>query len=292
MDKLRRSWALTKESWGVLCADKTLLLFPLISSAALLLIMASFAVPLMFWIGGMDEAQREAMSSRNMPMAERVVLMTITFGFYFCTFTVMNYFNVALIGAALERFAGRPASVGVGLSIATKRIPQILAWSAVGATVGMVLKLLEERAGIFGRIAIALVGMAWAIGTFFVVPVLAAEGVGPITAIKRSVQVLKKTWGEAALTRLGVGVVFGLLTLLVVLVGAGVAVAAMAALDSVVIMIIAITVTVLAVIALSLLSTTLQTILQAALYRYAVDGRAPQGFDPRTLGGVFQPKAK
>ncbi|MEI8241604.1 MAG: DUF6159 family protein, partial [Actinomycetota bacterium] len=87
------------------------------------------------------------------------------------------------------------------------------------ATVGLVLQLLRERGGIAGVILAALGGMAWNIITFLVIPVLVVEGVGPVSAIKRSAGLLKKTWGEQIIGTAGIGLVFGLLGFAVAVVG-------------------------------------------------------------------------
>ena len=63
----------------------------------------------------------------------------------------------------------------------------------------------------------AIIGFAWSVATFLVVPVLVVEKVGPLDAIKRSASLLRKTWGEQLVGNFGIGLVFGLLVLLVVL---------------------------------------------------------------------------
>ena len=110
--------------------------------------------------------------------------------------------------------------------------------------------------------------------------------------MKRSVAVLKKTWGEAALTRIGTSVVFGIFILITMVLGVAGTIGAFAATESVVLAVAIGVVAVLCVVALSLVSTTLQTIIQAALYRYAVEGTAPAGFRSETLAAVFEPKKK
>ena len=44
-EKFSRSWELVKASAGVLRSDKELMLFPLISGAATLVVMATFLIP-------------------------------------------------------------------------------------------------------------------------------------------------------------------------------------------------------------------------------------------------------
>jgi hypothetical protein len=293
---LSRSWSMTKESWRVLRSDSSLLILPVISSIALLGVMATFAVPVVMMLmdAGLLEGKGAHSPSQELVVSDgtKVIFGIIGFCFYFVSFTVMNFFNVALVGAALERFEGRPGGVGVGLRIATQRIPQILLWSLVAASVGMLLKWLEDKAGFIGRIAIAFVGMAWAIGTFFVVPVLAAEGVGPIDALKRSVAVLKESWGEAALTRIGVGSVFSIAIMVVLVIAVAGVVGAAVALESIPLAIALGAIAMVIVIALGLISTTLQTIIQAAVYRYAAHKAVAPGFSAATLRGVFEPKGK
>ncbi|MBL9147846.1 MAG: hypothetical protein JNM94_04060 [Phycisphaerae bacterium] len=284
--RFARSWQLTKQSWAVLRAEKSLVLFPIISSVALVAITVSFVVPIGVWIAMLAPDAREGLRDSN---GARIAFFLCFFAFYVVTYFVMTYFNVALAGAALERFAGRDTSLGAGMRIANRRFIPILQWAVLSATVGMILRALEERAGIFGALALRLVGIAWAVGTYFVVPVLALEGLGPIDSIKRSVSLLKSSWGEAALTRFGTGAVFGLLSLFVFLIGGGVA-ALFFTQDLPIIGVVAIACTLIVILLLSLVATTLQAILQAAVYAYAAEGTAPAGFSADTLRGVFGPK--
>ena len=119
------------------------------------------------------------------------------------------------------RLRGGDPTVSDGIKIATKNFVSILGYALIAATVGMILRWLSERSKGLGRFVISLIGMAWNVGTYLVVPVLAVEGVGPIEAIKRSVSYLKKTWGEQIIGNVGIGAVVGLATLIVILVGAG-----------------------------------------------------------------------
>ena len=48
-------------------------------------------------------------------------------------------------------------------------------------------------------------GLAWGLATFFVVPVLAVEGLGPIAAVSRSASVFRHRWGETLSGDLTVG---------------------------------------------------------------------------------------
>ena len=42
--------------------------------------------------------------------------------------------------------------------------------------------------------------------TFFVVPIIVSENLGPISAIKRSTSLFKKTWGDQVIANFGFGI--------------------------------------------------------------------------------------
>ncbi len=274
-EKFTRSWELTKASAEVLRSDKELLLFPVISSLAALLVAATFLVPI-FGLHLFEGGQIGPLG------------FVVGFLFYVCQYFVIFYFNVALVGAAMIRLEGGDPTVGDGLRIARSKAGAILGYAAIAATVGIILKAVEKRAGFLGRIVIGLVGAAWTVATFMVVPVLVAQDVGPLEAVKESVNLLKKTWGENIIGTGGIGIVFGLLIVATIIVGVVASIAA-AALSPYLAITMAV-ITVLAVIVLGVIQAALGGIYAAALYRYAVDGQAPAGFGGNTLQLAFKPK--
>ena len=282
LDRFARSWDITKQSWNVIRTDRHLLFFPILSSIACLLVLATFAVPFLLTVDW--NGSTEGGDLRTSPAG-----LIVLFAFYFVNFFVITFFNSALVSCALARFRGEDSSAGAGLRAATARLPQIFAWSALAATVGVLLQMLEERLGLLGKIVLRLIGMAWAIATFFVVPVLVVEGVGPLDAVKRSVEVLKRNWGESLITNVGIGFVTGIAMLLsfVPLIAAG---ALTAATGSPIPLVVGGAITVILVIAVSLLSATIRTVIRAALYQYATTGEAPPQFETAALQGAFKRK--
>ena len=83
-----------------------------------------------------------------------------------------------------------------GMELAWARKGTILQWAFVAATVGMILRTLEERMGLIGRLVMRIIGIAWTLACYFVVPALAFEDLTPIAAIKRSSKLFRDTWGE------------------------------------------------------------------------------------------------
>jgi hypothetical protein len=283
--KFARSWALMKASAAVLRSDKSLLIFPLLSGICTLLVAASFLVPVgVMAIGGEHVGQdfHERMS---------VGAYLLMFGFYLVQYFVIIFFQTALTGVALMHLRGEPTSVGAGFALARAKLPQILGYALIAATVGLILRMIQERLGLVGRFVVGLIGLAWTVATFLVVPVLASKDVGPVDAVKHSVELLKRSWGENLIGNGGIGIVFGLLMVLAGLVGAALVVGA-AMTKSVVLIVLAVAIVVLGFVLLGLIQSSLQGIYAAALYRYAEAGEASVGFDQALLQQAFAPRKK
>jgi hypothetical protein len=180
---------------------------------------------------------------------------------------------------------GEQPTIGYGLAFAWQRLPQICGWALLASSVGMLLRMLEERVGFIGKLIVGLLGMAWSVTSFLVVPVLVVEGSGPIESYRRSVEMLKRTWGEQIIGNVSFGLIFALFgilpAILLFTVAAKFGPAALLAAGAVL---------VVWLIALGLVQSTLQTIYQAAIYRYAANGEAPPGFDGGMIAAAFREK--
>ena len=279
-EKFAQSWSLVKASASVLRSDKELLIFPALSAVCSLIVMASFFVPA-YAAGVFEHLNRH----------ESRPLYTLgLFAFYLVQYFVIIFFNSALVGAALIRLRGGDPTVADGFRIAMSKLPAILGYAAVSATVGLILRMIQERAGFIGRWVAGLLGMAWTVATFLVVPVLVNQDVGPIDAVKRSAELLKKTWGENLIGNGGIGLVFGFIMFAVIMVGIALVVGA-ASTKSAALIITAVAVVVIAVMSLALVQAALQGIYSAALYRYAEEGDVGGGFDRAMITNAFRVKA-
>jgi hypothetical protein len=280
-ERISNSWALVKASAAVLRADKELLVFPIVSAALSLLVAATFAVPLIL-AGIFDSAVLEA---SGFP----AIGWVIGFLFYVVQYFVIFFCNTALVGAALIRLRGGDPTVGDGFRIAASRFGVILGYAVIAATVGMVLRAISERSGTLGRIVVSLVGLAWNLATYLVVPVLAVENVGPIDAVKRSAGYLRKTWGEQLVGNFGIGLVFGLIGFAALLSG-GLLFVGAAMTESAVLMLLVGGLVVLALVFLSLISSALGGVYAAAVYRYAAEGETGTFFTPAMVQHAFKSK--
>jgi len=281
-ERLSRSWSLVKASASVLRQDKELLLFPLISMGALILVVASFALPV-FGLGVLDGISRGGSPEIS------AGLYAVAFLFYFSQYFVIFFFNAALVGAAMIRLDGGTPTFGDGLRVATSKVGTIAGYALIAATVGMILRAIQERVGFIGRIIVGLLGATWTVATYLVVPVLVARDVGPIDAVKESTALLRKTWGENVIGQVGLAAAFGFIFLGVVLCGALLVVASLFT-HSIPLLVVALAATVLAIGITGLVQSALTGIYAAALYRYATTGQSTAGFDSAALKLAFAPK--
>jgi hypothetical protein len=265
--------------WQILKRDKGLLLFPLISGLCCLLLLASFAVPL-YATGHWQPPGRGAA-----PL-HQAAYYGILFLFYVCNYFVVVFFNAGIVACATLRMSGGNPTVGDGFRAAAARLPVIAGWAVLSATVGLVLRLIEDRSQKVGRFVAGFLGAAWTVVSFLVVPILVVENKHPFAALKKSTLLLKKTWGEQVVGNFSFGLIFFLLSLpavasIVLGVWLGVFSGNMAALAA------CIALAGLYLIVLALVQSALQSIFQAALFLYARDGQVPPGFQAELLGNAM-----
>lgn len=275
IQKIETSWTLVKASGRVLLQDKRLLVFPLISGAATAVICLSFFVPLVvFSPFGIDMQE---------PGPGTIGAMVL---FYTVQYAVIFFFNSALVATALLRLSGKDSTVSDGLWIAWRRWDAILGYALISATVGVILHGASERAGPLGKLGMSLLGVAWTLATYLVVPILVTRNVGPVQALRESASLLKGTWGEQIAGHLGMGAVFGLAGVVLAGLGAG---AVFLTLPMGPWVSVPVIISAVAGFALfGLVCASLQGIYCAALYRYAVTGEAGTGFRSLDLERAFR----
>src|SRR5690606_27675167 len=162
-----------KASAAVLRSDRELMVFPVLSGLATLLVLASFALP--------------TLALRLFSSGLSVGGVLLGFAFYFCTYSVMIFFNCALVGAAMIRLDGGDPTLADGFAAARSRLGAIFGYAAIAATVGVLLQSMKAKDNNFiVRLVGSGLGLAWTLATFLAVPVLVSRDVGPIDALKQS----------------------------------------------------------------------------------------------------------
>jgi hypothetical protein len=277
-DRISRSWTLAGQCWKVLIEDPALLIFPLCSSLAIVVLLASFAAPLWTVHHGLHAALVGAPATHT----ARALFYAWVYVFYVISYSIVMFFNAGLVAVAIRRLDGESASVGEGLRTALAHLPAIIGYALIAATLGTLLRLVEQRVGIVGRIVTAIVGAAWTLATAMTLPVLVAENVGPIEAISRSLDLLRKNWGENLIGNAGIGI--GLAAIAIPLCILALCSAEFGtSLEAIVLL----AVTLFSV---WLLSLTLHAIYIAALYRFATGSKDNAGIEQGLLAGAFQQK--
>lgn len=281
---ISHTFELMKMSWGVLMKDKELLWFPVFSAIGVAIV-----IGLLFAIGSAtgaldrlseagtaaSETSQAAGQTTESLQAGDIILYVVAF---FLVYFVVIFFNAALVSAALERLRGGDPDVKSGLSHAFAHIHTILGWAIISASVSLLLQIAKaNQKNAFGRIALEIVGGVWEFLTFFVVPILVSENVGPFGAIKRSSGLVRKTWGRQISASFGFFIVYiiavGLAVLPAILIGLVVPIAGL------------VVGLITGSIALAVVQA-LEGIFKAALYEYAM-GERPQEFDLRTLQTAY-----
>jgi len=276
MGRFQRSLLLVRQSFAVLRGNPQLMLFPIISAIVTTGIAISFWVPTFFLTGGAKSLHRE-----NMPVA----YYAVGFAFYFVSYFFVIFFNSGLVYCAYQNLTGRPATFQDGMRAASSRIGSILGWTLIAATVGWLLRMVSERAGLVGRIIIGIIGLAWSILTFFVIPIIVVERGSATGAVKQSGELIKKTWGESLIMTGGLGLVMLFFYLAPI---PFIVVAAFTGIVPVILGVIALTV--IYYLGLSAVAASMTGIYSAALYIYASNGTQSGGFSPEAFQGAFQQK--
>ncbi|MBI2548354.1 hypothetical protein HYW21_03315 [Candidatus Woesearchaeota archaeon] len=277
-----RSWELTKLSFRVMQQDKELLLFPLCGGifSLLFIVVILFPTIIVHLINGVTQ---------EYGLLEYGLLFFTYLGLSF----IATFFNVCVVYTTKQRFSGKNATFTESLGFALKKLPLILQWSLVAATVGLLLRMLEQLGqgrgrgmAVFTRILASLFGMMWSIVTIFVVPGMVYYNLGPFAAIKRSFEILQKTWGESLIRYYGLG----LMEFLFLILGFIIAVVLFFALSvfGLVGIFIALTFAVLYFLAVILIFNVANSVFNTVLFIYADTGKVPKGYDPETLKKVFQ----
>jgi hypothetical protein len=269
MERIARSFRLVGQSYRLLMQDKELMILPLMSGLFSIMVAATF----FFGLGFTERLTSERRQELYLP----VFLM------YVIVYAIGIFFQAAVVAGATERMRGGDPTIASALSAAGRRFAAILLWAVVAATVGTVLQVIRDRVAVVGRIVVAIVGAAWSLATFFIVPVLVLED-QPITeSFKRSVRLFKETWGETFVGGASLGIfAFAAWATLIAIVGMlawmGLAVVALVA-------------GVAGAIFLFVFFSALQGIYVASLYRFATGGRSVPGFDSELLSKAFVPKS-
>ncbi len=283
ISRFARSWQLIQASREVLRTDNALLILPALSGIATALLAGGFVAL------AMSDGTLEALRQSRHHGGFNGPLYAWMFCWYVVQYFVVIFFNTALVGAAIAVLGGGKPTVGSALKLAFGRIGAILGYAVISATVGVLLQALAERLGLIGRLIEGFVGLAWTAATFLVVPILAAEGVGPWEAIERSAALLRKTWGENLIGNAGISLVMSMISGAAGIAGFGGGIVLFQH-GHPVLGVAAFSAAVTTILLVVLVAAALSGIYAAAVYYYAVLGKPPVDFDGELIRDAFTRK--
>ena len=250
MGRMSRGWEMTKLSFAVIKQNKSLLMFPVISGISMILILSIIIAG--FWF------------IPELAEAPQWVFIILGFLIYVMLFFISYYFQAGLVACAYATMEGETPSMGYGMKKANTVIGKLFAWAIISAIIGMILQAIEKRAPFVSR----LIGAAWGIATYFVVPIIVFEDVGAWPSLKRSWQVLKGSWGEALTGTLVTTIIFFLLALLFIPL-----IILAAWMPGIPLTIIFALIAVGYLVFIMVLASAVRTVLSTALYRYTTTGK-------------------
>jgi hypothetical protein len=278
MGKFANSKALASASFGVLKSEKHLAAIPAVSAVTCGVIAIAVGGGVLLTADFISNPAPGQDDFSLTPVSWAVGIVGL-----FVIGLVSQIFAATLIAAANERLDGGRFTMGQAFSMATSRTPSILGWSAINSTVGLVLQAIRDKAGFLGDLAAGLLGAAWNVITWLVLPIIIVEGIGPIAAIKKSATLLKSTWGENLFAQAGIGLIGFLLMLPGIIVFGALSFA---------VPVVGIPLLLVWVVVIGCLMSALGAIYRTALYRFAVGLPNGDVFTQDELAGAFKPKVK
>jgi hypothetical protein len=273
MTRFSNGWTIAINSFKVLKENRQLVIFPILSGASIIFVLASFCVAFIGYSGwDLDQVSEPG----------KMMSYALLFLFYIVNYFIIVFFNMALVHCTSLYFKGEEVTVQKGIDFSMSRIGSIIGWAVFAGIVGGILKIIQENVGSLGKIITGLVGVVWSIATFFVVPVIAYENLGPIAAFKRSATLMKQKWGES----IGAGFSFGLIQL-----GAVAIIALIAFAISAINMIAGIVIGVLLLLLVSVIMSTVKTIFISAIY-HNITGDPVELYNQQFIDNLFETKKK
>ena len=277
--RIRASWLLFKESWRFLAADKELLLIPV---AALVLNLGLLGIVIGSTVLLTQNSENPLFTGDTLHTLDYVVLFMVY---------VVGAFTLALSQAAIThtvytRLHNGNARLGESISVALSHAGTLFVWALITSTVGVILRMIAERSQLIGKIVAALMGAAWAIATFFVIPAIVIDKKGAVESIPFSITTFKRTWGETIVSNITLGLFFFLAYMLAIISVVGMIILGVYA-ENLIIILTALIIGVAWLVMASLAQAALEGVIKTVLYIYATDATTPTNFNRELLEAMM-----
>jgi hypothetical protein len=271
--RFSNGWTIAKNSFKVLRENRQLIVFPILSGISMILILASFFTVALGFAGW---------NADNIQDPGTIAGYVILFAFYIINYFIIVFFNMALIHCTSLYFKGEEVTIRKGIDFSMSRIGSIFAWAVFAGTIGAILKIIQENVGALGKIITGIIGVVWSIATFFVVPVIAYENLGPVGAFKKSANLMKEKWGES----IGAGFSFFLIELVAIL-----AIGSVSFLLASINVMVGIAVAVIGLLLLLTVISAVKTIFISTIY-HNIQGDPVELYNQQFIDNLFEKKKK
>ncbi len=272
-ESLSAGWKVASATRRVVFQDKQLLLYPVVSGIAGAVEFAALIAILVFGSLLVPAGMTQSATSQGTSSA---LLYAVIFIFYVVIGFTSTYVIMAMLIAFKSYMNGKKISMLDALGQTSPYAVLILEWSVFSTTIVFIVRAIENRLGPLGQIIFGTVAaIAISAGTVFVVPIILEEKVGPIDAIRSSVNTLTKAFGQSF-----AGILYtdlygmGITIIGIILIVGGVFMAASSATVSLLAMGAGGIMLVFGVLVTSVLGNTFKLIL----YEYTKTGSLPDGF--------------
>jgi ABC-type multidrug transport system fused ATPase/permease subunit len=276
---IQRSYTIFRQSLGVLRQDKEILIFPLLSGIFTIIAMAG-----LIFGGTVSGFFEHLANSGDRSLQGNVLGYAALFVWYFVSWFIVLFFNVGVVACARIRLEGGDPTTADGFRAARENLKSILIWALISATVGLILRVIADRSKLVGQLIAKFLGAAWAVATYFVVPVMIFEKSGPKESMTSSTKLISRTWGESLVAAAGVGIMIMLLGI------GGLAFPIIGLLISPTAALIGLGIMLLYWLLLAIISSALTGIYRTGLYLYAKEGKQLPGFGEELVRSAFAGK--
>lgn len=186
---IRVAWRIGVNSWRLVGRNPSLLVFPLVGGGASLAALAVLGL-------GFYSLHPNVSTLPIWTVYHLLWAILFLVAAYVVVVVLSTIAMAGLIGASALALQGARPTARDGWRLARAHLRVLIVWALLDATVGLVLSVLARRAGITGGILGLVGGIAWGLGTYFVVQVLMLETPRLRWSIGRSAQLMRHLFGD------------------------------------------------------------------------------------------------
>ena len=287
--RTKTGWLLFKQSMKIIRTNESLVRYVIMSAVMGIGLAIIFGI--IFLVGSNTLLVKTVDSAGTTNYSASPAGYVVVFIYYVLAYFIVNLYAAGLVANTIDIFHGQSKPYKEYMKLARSKAGTLFMFSVIEATIGMILRAIAERSRLLGRIIVWIVGAAWSIARLFVIPVIVTTDESAVSSIKTSTLLLKATWGENIIGRLGFGIATFLIYLLLFVIAIPVVIAT-AALGGVIGAAVGVSLVVVAFLVVTIFFSAASSVLNTALFYYAQYKQVPAAYDPELMNSVFVPGKK